>query len=302
MTTAIGAGEIELLWADAACDETVMHAGGSQAVRSIVAYDFGGCVFDPKLTPFPLRDGAVKDGASTTAEHDGIFWVKSMCSGLAVVERVMLDEWRQLGLRYNPCAGAVNLQVNRKDAGGSVVGSVLKAECIEAPTAFYAPDRGGIRTPGMRPGGYLVYPVRFRTATPFWQSAANTVNHTFALSLGIPVTANLDNPGARPCGGRISIANVSGSPKKITVENNTTGKSITVETSAAAFTNGDYVDWFYTNINDDPTWSAAGTLTITPNDAEFELALGLNNIHVSLISTSGSCDAVVAAKRLDFSY
>lgn len=303
MTTSIGVGEIALKWNGTTCDESVAN-GSATAARSVRDYDFSGCVFDPKLTPFPMRDGAVKDGASTTGEHDGVFWILSELSGISVLERAMLDEWRLLGARYNPYAGVVSLQVDRLDVAGNAVSSVLKVECIEAPCAMFTPKGGGgVRTVGMRASGKLVYPVKFKVAGPFWQAASNTGSQLYAVSAST-ASHTLNNPGIKPCGGRIAISNVSGTISKFSITNSTTGKVLTIATTASTFTNGDYVDWFYTNINDDPTWSFGGgaSAILGGNDGEFELAIGNNTVVTQRVTGTGTCDATITWKRLDFSY
>ena len=164
---------------------------------------------------------SMQTGSPIVNPVEGSFRIKgttSTVSSVANALRDLLDDWRLLGLRYNPFDGPVDLEVTRKNASGVDVVTVLRAQAGDLPAPKIV-TRGefseGIWAVSDPRQAQYFYPVRFRAAYGLW--LASTVEDDAATATTGGVTLTTTNTGVRdrPC--RITLGTVTGSPTTATL-------------------------------------------------------------------------------------
>lgn len=192
----------------------------AQTVGNVTRTWDGNLVINPaNVTPAEVamwESYSMQVGDPIVAPIEGSFrlqCVTSTTSSAHAAMRDIADDWRLLGLRYNPFDGPVALEVTRKNSAGSSIVTTLTAQASALPAPKLVAEGGideGIWLTGVASQIRAFYVVRFRAAYGLWRSSSAETGTGTATTGG--VTLATSNSGVRDVPARLDIGTVTGSP------------------------------------------------------------------------------------------
>ena len=272
--------------------------GAAAAWERFAHFVLGGDIpVEAQEDPLPTQGGATLSSPDfMPGLFAGVLTVRTEYGGTDTGDALKaerLDEFAAVIDVFDPDGGEGRLRFDRLDRSGSAVSTVLFCRISSIPT--YKGTRPGSEVPGpkallMRFGFRVLYPLYVERV-----ESSETVSASTSVS---NITATNDG-GRAGVGLAVRVGSItSGTPKKITIANSTTGQNWVIDCEAG-FTAGDYISWF----SYDPRaldWSTTNEVHFGNTAAGDRPVLdkGDNSLAVSLDAGTASLDIVWHDERL----
>ena len=278
-------GDITIKWAGTNVEGT---GAGGLGSRSLQTFDFGGFDWAAEVAD-TVWGGKVYGSSLAPDVRRVMFWLHCEPPSNTMVNmlRWANDEVASLSSTFSPSIGVTTLEVERYNYAGTLVERYVQG-AIKRSMGWTYVSQGGDRTPGIRPRGYIRWPVEVECIYP-WFVDMSTYSTTAMTTGGGPYT--ITNGGDIWTGWRLEVTGSTGTPLGCVITNATTGYSIDLRWTAGP-TSGDWVDYFYPSSAWTPVGFRSGASGAAPSNrvallpgpafTDGRLAKGNNSITVAL--------------------